>query len=405
MQHVDPPDLKLWPTLRHLFPLWRAQWRLVLLGLVVRARLHGALARDPDPDPADDRQRDRRRRHVAAAALPRPDPRDRRGPLRRQLHPPLRDRADRDRRRGAAARDDVRRLPPLPARVLRPARDRRGDLARDERHLPRALLHRLGRRPGDPERDDARRRRDRARRRSTPGSRSSPRSRCRRSRSSRTSSRTRSSRSRGSCRRRRATSPRPPTRPSSASRWCRRSAARTTCASASAAAPRPSATRRCGRPASRRASCPGLIFLPSLAIAAVLCFGGRDAIAGKLTIGEFTLFITLLLQLVWPLEALGWIINLGQRATAAASRCFAWLDAIEPLPEPAAADAAAGRAADGPDRGRPLQLRRRQRGALGRRPRGRAGRDRRRVRRDRRRARRRCSTCCRASTTRPRAAC
>src|SRR6185436_3234337 len=79
---------------------------------------------------------------------------------------------------------------------------------------------------------------------------------------------------------------------------------------------------------------PGLIFLPSLAIAAVLFFGGRDAIEGNLTIGQFTLFITLLLQLVWPLEALGWIINLGQRATAAASRSFAWLDSIEPLPEP-----------------------------------------------------------------------
>ena len=50
----------------------------------------------------------------------------------------------------------------------------------------------------------------------------------------------------------------------------------------------------------------------------MLWFGGRDAIAGNLTIGEFTLFVTLLLQLVWPLEALGWIINLGQRATAAA---------------------------------------------------------------------------------------
>ncbi len=79
---------------------------------------------------------------------------------------------------------------------------------------------------------------------------------------------------------------------------------------------------------------PGLIFLPSLAIAAVLFFGGREAINGSLTIGQFTLFITLLLQLVWPLEALGWIINLGQRATAAASRSFAWLDSIGPLPEP-----------------------------------------------------------------------
>jgi len=78
---------------------------------------------------------------------------------------------------------------------------------------------------------------------------------------------------------------------------------------------------------------PGLIFLPTLGIAAVLFFGGRDAIAGNLTVGQFTLFITLLLQLVWPLEALGWIINLGQRATAAASRSFAWLDGIESLPE------------------------------------------------------------------------
>jgi len=78
---------------------------------------------------------------------------------------------------------------------------------------------------------------------------------------------------------------------------------------------------------------PGLIFLPTLGIAAVLLVGGRQAIAGDLTIGQFTLFVTLLLQLVWPLEALGWIINLGQRATAAASRSFAWLDGIEPLSE------------------------------------------------------------------------
>jgi len=80
---------------------------------------------------------------------------------------------------------------------------------------------------------------------------------------------------------------------------------------------------------------PGVLFLPTLGIAAVLFLGGREVIAGRLTIGEFMLFITLLLQLVWPLEALGWIINLGQRAVASAGRSFAWLDGIEPLPEPA----------------------------------------------------------------------
>jgi len=80
---------------------------------------------------------------------------------------------------------------------------------------------------------------------------------------------------------------------------------------------------------------PGLLALPTLGIAAVLYVGGKDVIAGNLTIGELSLFITLLLQLVWPLEALGWIINLGQRAVASAGRSFAWLEEIEPLPQPA----------------------------------------------------------------------
>jgi ABC-type multidrug transport system fused ATPase/permease subunit len=79
---------------------------------------------------------------------------------------------------------------------------------------------------------------------------------------------------------------------------------------------------------------PGVLFLPTLGIAGVLYFGGQDVISGDLTIGEFSLFITLLLQLVWPLEALGWIINLGQRAVASAGRSFAWLEGISPLAEP-----------------------------------------------------------------------
>jgi ABC-type multidrug transport system fused ATPase/permease subunit len=79
---------------------------------------------------------------------------------------------------------------------------------------------------------------------------------------------------------------------------------------------------------------PGLLFLPTLSIAAVVFFGGRDVIGGTLTYGEFFLFYQLLLQLVWPLEALGWILSLAQRATASASRSFAWLQGIEQVPEP-----------------------------------------------------------------------
>src|SRR6059058_5725036 len=80
---------------------------------------------------------------------------------------------------------------------------------------------------------------------------------------------------------------------------------------------------------------PGLYYLPSLSIAAVVFFGGKAVIHGSLSIGEFVLFETLLLQLVWPLEALGWITNLAQRALASAGRSFAWLEGIPALPEPA----------------------------------------------------------------------
>ncbi|HET9115303.1 MAG TPA: ABC transporter ATP-binding protein [Gaiellaceae bacterium] len=79
---------------------------------------------------------------------------------------------------------------------------------------------------------------------------------------------------------------------------------------------------------------PGLYYLPALSIAAVVFFGGRAVIAGDLTIGQFVLFETLLLQLVWPLEAIGWILDLAQRALASAGRSFGWLEGIEPLPEP-----------------------------------------------------------------------
>jgi ABC-type multidrug transport system fused ATPase/permease subunit len=81
---------------------------------------------------------------------------------------------------------------------------------------------------------------------------------------------------------------------------------------------------------------PGLRFLPALAIAVILFFGGRDVIDGGLSVGEFVLFTTVLLQLAWPLESLGWIVNLGQRAIASAGRSFAWMDGVQPMPEPAA---------------------------------------------------------------------
>jgi ABC-type multidrug transport system fused ATPase/permease subunit len=63
----------------------------------------------------------------------------------------------------------------------------------------------------------------------------------------------------------------------------------------------------------------------------VLFLGGRQVIDGSLSYGEFALFIQLLLQLVWPLESMGWILNLGQRALASAGRTFAWIETVPTL--------------------------------------------------------------------------
>ncbi|HLI60645.1 MAG TPA: ABC transporter ATP-binding protein [Solirubrobacteraceae bacterium] len=85
---------------------------------------------------------------------------------------------------------------------------------------------------------------------------------------------------------------------------------------------------------------PPVFYLPSLSVAVVLLLGGRAVIDGSLTYGDLALFIQLLLQIVWPLEAMGLILDLGQRALASAGRAFAWLERIPLLPEAPAERAA-----------------------------------------------------------------
>ena len=78
---------------------------------------------------------------------------------------------------------------------------------------------------------------------------------------------------------------------------------------------------------------PPIFYLPSLSVALVLFLGGRAVIDGTMSYGDLALFIQLLLQLVWPLESIGYVLDLGQRALAAAGRTFSWLDEIPLLPE------------------------------------------------------------------------
>jgi ATP-binding cassette, subfamily B, multidrug efflux pump len=52
----------------------------------------------------------------------------------------------------------------------------------------------------------------------------------------------------------------------------------------------------------------------------VLWFGGRQLLAGRITMGSFVMFNTYMGMLIWPMIAFGWVVNLMQRGTASLNR-------------------------------------------------------------------------------------
>jgi ABC-type multidrug transport system fused ATPase/permease subunit len=76
--------------------------------------------------------------------------------------------------------------------------------------------------------------------------------------------------------------------------------------------------------------------LPQLGIALVLLIGGRQVIAGNLSLGDFTAFYTYLVILAGPMRMLGVAMGMAQRAIASGNRLFEILDReprIESPPE------------------------------------------------------------------------
>jgi ATP-binding cassette subfamily B multidrug efflux pump len=65
---------------------------------------------------------------------------------------------------------------------------------------------------------------------------------------------------------------------------------------------------------------PILQFFIGLGFIAVLWYGGRLVISGSIRIGEFVEFTLYLGLLVWPMIALGWVINIFQRGMASMGR-------------------------------------------------------------------------------------
>jgi ATP-binding cassette subfamily B protein len=65
---------------------------------------------------------------------------------------------------------------------------------------------------------------------------------------------------------------------------------------------------------------PTLETMLGLAIVLVLWIGGRQVILGRMTPGDFVAFNTYMVQLTFPVIALGWVINIFQRGTASMLR-------------------------------------------------------------------------------------
>jgi len=103
---------------------------------------------------------------------------------------------------------------------------------------------------------------------------------------------------------------------------------------------------------------PMLAFLSGMAALLVLYLGGREVVAGRITLGQFVAFTVYIGMLNWPMVALGWVINIFQRGLAS------WERIVEVLDTPPAAaggrstaasgatpQGAGGRPAPGPGRG------------------------------------------------------
>jgi ATP-binding cassette subfamily B protein len=70
---------------------------------------------------------------------------------------------------------------------------------------------------------------------------------------------------------------------------------------------------------------PLLQLLVGFGFVAVLYYGGRLVVEGGITIGEFVTFNFFLVKLIWPMIAIGWVINLVQRGAASLGRIRAIL--------------------------------------------------------------------------------
>jgi ATP-binding cassette, subfamily B, multidrug efflux pump len=65
---------------------------------------------------------------------------------------------------------------------------------------------------------------------------------------------------------------------------------------------------------------PTLEFMLGVSMVITLLVGGHLVIEHRITVGDFVAFNTYMIQLIWPIIAIGWVINIFQRGTASVKR-------------------------------------------------------------------------------------
>ncbi len=88
--------------------------------------------------------------------------------------------------------------------------------------------------------------------------------------------------------------------------------------------------RRACAPSTTRA----IGFLPQLGLAAIVLVGGRQAIDGTISVGDFVAFYGYVLMLTGPMRMLGMALGMAQRAVASGNRIFEILDREPRLTSP-----------------------------------------------------------------------
>jgi ATP-binding cassette subfamily B protein len=69
-----------------------------------------------------------------------------------------------------------------------------------------------------------------------------------------------------------------------------------------------------------------LNFLPNLSLVAVLLLGGISVTQGRLTIGGLVAFMSYVFMLVWPMDAIGWVLSMSEECQTASQRLNEVLD-------------------------------------------------------------------------------